>query len=633
MMNKFALSCAIVCIALSGVYAQQNHTGTSSHSNISFSTGRAFLDYKGQRILEDNTAPAYSVTRMMGNPQGTADGIAFDFGARLNGKLYFGFIPYGDSKYPHPVYFRAPVNIADGKATVRIVSMAGTFDMVDWQKREKGTLGYRVTDDSGQMFYDGIVQFKGKGPFEIVPTIVDGPTVNCLTEQGAVISFTTNMPTATAVQIGGRSFPGEEGSTRQEIAVSGLSAATEYPYTVRYGEEELSFSLRTAHKPGARKPFSFTYASDSRAGQGGGERNVWGANHYIMKKIMALGEMKQSRFMQFTGDLINGYLVNKDNMHLQYANWKRAVQPFTHYAPLYAGMGNHEALMHQFVYRSGTDSAVFRINRMPYDTESAEAVFAANFVNPLNGPDSEDGAEYDPNPNRMDFPSYKENVFYYTYDNVAVIVLNSNYWYAPTTAQLYHTSGGMHGYIMDNQLKWMTETVAMLERNKNIDHVFVTVHTPFFPNGGHVRDDMWYNGNNAMRPYVAGLPLDKGIIERRDQLLDVLVNRSKKVRAILTGDEHNYNRLLLTPQTNLYPENYDKPKISLSRTIYQINNGAAGAPYYAQEQTPWTPFVSGFTTQHALVFFHVKGKKIQVEVINPDTLEEVDQFPLITSGK
>jgi hypothetical protein len=123
--------------------------------------------------------------------------------------------------------------------------------------------------------------------------------------------------------------------------------------------------------------------------------------------------------------------------------------------------------------------------------------------------------------------------------------------------------------------------------------------------------------------------MEKGIIERRDQMLDILVNQSKKVRAILTGDEHNYNRLRLTPETTIYPEKYEPAKIKLSRTIYQINNGAAGAPYYAQEQTPWTPFVSGFTTRHALVFFHVKGKKIQVEVLDPDTLEEVDRFNLI----
>ena len=185
---------------------------------------------------------------------------------------------------------------------------------------------------------------------------------------------------------------------------------------------------------------------------------------------------------------------------------------------------------------------------------------------------------------------------------------------------------------MDQQLKWLQSTINSLEQDDNIDHIFVTQHTPCFPNGGHTKDDMWYSGNNHWRSFVGKRPLRKGIIERRDDILNIIVNRSKKVRAILTGDEHNYNRLLLTPETEIYPENYLFPKIELRRSIYQINNGAAGAPYYAQEETPWTPYVSNFTTQNALVFFHVDGKNIWVEVLNPDTLETVDQFWL-TEGK
>jgi len=122
--------------------------------------------------------------------------------------------------------------------------------------------------------------------------------------------------------------------------------------------------------------------------------------------------------------------------------------------------------------------------------------------------------------------------------------------------------------------------------------------------------------------------MPKGIIERRDQILDIIVNNSRKVRAILTGDEHNYCRTHLTPETQIYPETYFFPKIELTRNIYQINNGAAGAPYYSQEQTPWTPYTSNFTTQNAVVFIHVDGESVEVEVLNPDTLEEVDRFKL-----
>jgi hypothetical protein len=139
---------------------------------------------------------------------------------------------------------------------------------------------------------------------------------------------------------------------------------------------------------------------------------------------------------------------------------------------------------------------------------------------------------------------------------------------------------------------------------------------------------MWYHGNNIPRPWINGNPVKKGIIERRDQILDLLINKSKKTIALLTGDEHNYCKTEVGPETRLYLEDYEGEKLTLSRTIYQINNGAAGAPYYAQETTPWTPFTSGFTTQNAVCFFTVEGEKVELVVINPDTLEEIDRLTL-----
>jgi phosphodiesterase/alkaline phosphatase D-like protein len=139
---------------------------------------------------------------------------------------------------------------------------------------------------------------------------------------------------------------------------------------------------------------------------------------------------------------------------------------------------------------------------------------------------------------------------------------------------------------------------------------------------------MWYQGNNLPRAVVGGTPVKKGIIERRDEYLKLIVNESPKVAAILTGDEHNYNKLELGPETEIYPNRYEMEKIVLNRTIFQINNGAAGAPYYAQEVTPWTPHVSNFSTQNALVLIDVEGSKINVRVLNPDTLEKIDEFIL-----
>ncbi|MFO7852890.1 MAG: metallophosphoesterase family protein [Bacteroidota bacterium] len=598
-----------------------------SYSNIYYDEkGCLFTDVSGERAYEKISEPEISIEMASGNPTGTDKGILLDFGNQgLQGFLYYGFIPYGDSKHPHPVYFNSMERIENGKAFIEIAgNMSGRYDMINWEKNQKGTIGYRVVTLYGHFLYDGIVSFKGSGPFEVVPTITEGPFVNLLSHEAATISFSTNYETEAYIEVNNRKFTGKKGK-KHEIAISGLSPSAEYIYTVHYGDNIQEYSFKTAPVPGSRTAFTFAYASDSRSGIGGGERDMYGANFYIMKKIMALAINKNSAFVQFTGDLINGYQQWKQQINLEYANWKRSVQPFGAYIPIYVGMGNHEAITRFFSSEKGFNISV---DRFPFETESAEAVFAENFVMPENGPDSEDGAVYDPSANTVDFPSYRENVFYYTYDNVAVIVLNSDYFYAPSTNMLRYSSGGLHGYIMDRQMEWLDNTIASLEEDTDIDHVFITIHTPFFPNGGHVQDDMWYNGNNGYRPYVAGRPLEKGIIERRDELLDIIVNNNSKVVAILTGDEHNYAITEVSPEMERYPKNYLFNEIELKRTIYQVNNGAAGAPYYAQEETPWTPWVSGFTTQNALVLFHVNGDEIEMEVLNPDTLEEIDRLKL-----
>lgn len=596
------------------------------HHNLNEDEIGSYFLVRGKKYYQAITARDHGLPNMIGNPSGTESGLSFDFqDTLLTGKLYYGFIPFGDSKHPQPVYFRSPATIIKGKASLSILNLGGRYDMIGWKENRKGTLGYRIVDEKGNMIYDGIISFKGTGPFEIDDTIIEGPFVNLLSEHGAVISFKTNTEIKCEVEVNGKKFKGKKGK-RHEIALKGLEPNMKYDYTVVYGNNSQSYSLKTTPEPGSRTKFTFSYASDSRSGSGGGERDLGGANAYIMKKIMALNSFKGVSFMQFTGDMITGYKSYMDEAELEYANWKRSIEPFAHYFPVYTGMGNHEALTN--IYFDPETKIRIEIDKFPFNTQSSEYLYAREFVNPTNGPVSEDGASYDPSTSTEDFPSYSENVYYYTYDNVAMVVMNSNYWYAPSSRFLQFVSGNLHGYIMDNQLSWLEKTIAKLEKDENIDHIFVTQHTPFFPNGGHIQDDMWYGGKNDYRAVVAGKRLAKGIIERRDELLEIVVNKSAKVRAILTGDEHNYCKTEVGPETKRYPNVYLPQKIELKRTVYQINNGAAGAPYYSQEQTPWTPFTSGFTTQNALVFFHVDGDSVEMEVINPVTLEKVDSLKL-----
>ncbi len=569
------------------------------------------------------------LAKARGKFQGTEEGLTVDFGMPdFHGTMYYGFIPYGDSRHPLPVYFKTPAPIASGKAVIKIKdALGGRYDMVGWEKNGIGTFGYRVVDSEGLFLYDGKITFTGKGPFEVVPTVIEGPMVNLVGPDSAVISFVTQLPATGEISINGQAFTESQPGTHHEIHLTGLAPASSYDYTLRVGAWSQSFGLTTAPQAGSRAPFTFAYASDSRNGQGGGERDLYGTNFYIVKKIMALSLQQNAAFFQFSGDMIDGYLVDDGQMNLQYANWKRAIEPFAHYFPVYVSMGNHEAFMRTFADESGKRISV---DRFPYETESGEAIFARNFTLPTNGPLSEDGESYDPDPTKQDFPTYQENVFWYQHGNVAVVVLNSNYWYAPMSQSGINAVGGNpHAYLMDGQIKWLDSTLEWMEQDSTIDHIFVSQHTPAFPNGGHVADDMWYNGKNDTRAFVAGKPLRQGIIERRDTYLDLVVNQSSKVRALLTGDEHNYARTEVGPTTNIYPDDWALPRIELKRTIWQVNNGAAGAPYYAQEATPWSNMVQGFTTQNALVLFDVNGTKISMRVLNPDTLEEVDGFQLV----
>lgn len=596
------------------------------HTNITEENGQlVFTDSTGTKLPLFEKKGPYTLNQLRTNPTGGDSGVTFDFdNPELNGKVYFGLIEGPDKiRHSYPVY-AASATITDGVTRINIIKeLSGLYDFTGWQETGRIRLGYRILNHLGEMLYDGKLNVAGAGPFMVDTSIIEGPFINLVTHRSAVVSFETNYAAAARVIVNGRTFGDNTPVTHHEIALDDLQPNTEYSYTVTCGNYEDPYQFHTAPAPGSRLPFTFAYASDGRANYGGGERDIWGTNAYVLKRLGVAAMLKDARFIQFTGDLIDGFTSSPGEMMLEYANCKRAIEPFAHYLPFIAGCGNHELLMHQF----GAKKPRARVDQFPFDSTSAEVVFARNVVNPRNGPKSEDNAVYDPGPERDDFPPYAETVFYYTYDNVAMVVLNSDYWYA-TTAFRAQTGGNPHGYVMDNQLAWLETTLVTLEADPDLDHVFVTIHTPLFPNGGHVEDDMWYEGNNAVRPVIAGKPVAVGIIERRDQLLDLLMNHSTKVHAVLTGDEHNYSLLCIDDHMPMYPEDWPHPKLQKIRPLWQINNGAAGAPYYGREETPWAAHVRSFSTQNALVLFHVDGRSVTCGVINPDTMEKLDEFEL-----
>ena len=181
--------------------------------------------------------------------------------------------------------------------------------------------------------YDGRIGFEYDKEFEVKPTIIEGPTLHRLTSNSTVVRIVLNKSAKTALRINNKIIASSE-KLVHEIVVENLGPNTTYLYEFEEIQSRV-FSLKTSPDRGSESPFTFSYASDSRSGQGGGERDLYGANAYVMNRIMAFNKLRNVAFMQFTGDMINGYLTNREEMDLQYANWKRSLEPFSHYKPVY----------------------------------------------------------------------------------------------------------------------------------------------------------------------------------------------------------------------------------------------------------------------------------------------------------
>jgi hypothetical protein len=201
-----------------------------------------------------------------------------------------------------------------------------------------------------------------------------------------------------------------------------------------------------------------------------------------------------------------------------------------------------------------------------------------------------------------------------------MIVLNSEYWKSSNPA----VAGSPEGYVMDQQLKWLDRTIQRFEADPKIDHIFVNLHSCLFPNGDHTDAGMWFDGHNDARPMINGVRAAKGIIERRDELIDVAINHSKKVVGFLVGSEHNFAFLEVTPDLPIYPADYALPKLKISRKFYYINNGGGGAySYELFYNTPWWKHFQHFTVPPTLALFTVEGKSVSMRVLNPETFENI----------
>jgi hypothetical protein len=620
----------------------------------------------------------------------------------LQGKIYSGQFPFEseESDYDYARYrYGRDIESGVGKPRVLDKFFASTpkYNANGWPydpSEASMVLGYRlelmrlVNKASGKGgaacewlgFYDGRVGITGdSGGISRVNTITEGPFVTRLnsdTPGKVVFVWETDMHRNGEdwqVLLAGPYEAGTESPETGDFAasqaeymmekvtenpgtdrayvlyqhsmrVTGLQPDSRYFYYVQGTNMPAGVPVRTPIYPFTTAPrpgegsVSFAFASDSREGGMGGLQNYMGVNFGIMSWTARDAYRRGADFYIFGGDLINGYTSETWDFRLQLKAWKQATMGFWRSRPVYPAMGNHETLINRFGDIMGYG---ITLDKWPYSTDSAEAIFAEQFWNPVNGPKPSD-------PRR---PTYDENVYSFQYGPVLCIAFNNNYWYSRDEYSARY-GGSPEGYMMDDQLDWIEKALAEAESDRSVRYIVLYAQEPVWPNGGHVKDAMWYYGDNNVAAFTS--KADKmvqdpagGIIEVRNRFWEA-VAKSSKTAAVLVGDEHNYHRTLIdkTTPVGLYPQDDTdgdgkldtySPNPAFKFPVWHLCAGTAGAPYYAEEKTPWQDagYMKRFSSQQGYLMLHADKRRISAEFITKtgQVLDKVDNLMAIRNDR
>ncbi len=566
------------------------------------------------------------------DPSGFA--LRLDLGdTALYGRVYAGQAYFDEklSDYPE-TRFRTSSAITAGKAilTLRTYFDEGAKSNANgWSDR--GVLGYRLDllrlvkgSPVHAGIFDSRVHFK-KVDSLIVPvvSIVQPPMVGCVVSDHpgwCIVTFTVDRPALGWIEVDslGR-FSANGTQERHEIVIDGLRPSASYRYravAVARGDTARTPWLRFQSAPpkGAGHVI-FAYAGDGRAATGGGEYEYAGVNRQVGSQIARQMVRLGASFLLFGGDLIAGYTNSLDEFRMELMAFREAYGPLLYSIPLYSALGNHEALLN--FYDDGSRRGM-GMDRWPYSSESAEAVFARELVQPTNGPAPAPG-----------LPPYRESVFSFQYGPVKIIVMNNNYWFTSHNG-IEEFGGSPEGYILPDQMAWIATELEHAEQDSTVKHVMLMAQEPVFPAGGHMGDAMWHSGNNTRRARKIesgkAVPLGPGMIDMRNELW-TLVSGAKKVAVVLGSDEHNYQRMLIDRTTPVGIPSIDdingngilddgrfSPNPGFRFPTWFVVSGGAGAPYYTQDTAPWSVQSRFFTPQTHFILFKADATTIGLEV-------------------
>ncbi len=566
---------------------------------------------------------------------------------KIYGDIYTGPYPFEKDETDYSYKrFRSRSKISKGIGYINISYLL--MDVVNSEGWiDKGTIIVKFVlylekegEDEYLGNYEARLEFKKDGKkFIKVPSIIEGPMIHLVNSDDPstiVISFKTSDPVNSEIFIPGLGlFMGNPDSVRHEIKIKGLEPDSIYRYRVRYGENVTNnYKFRTAPSESV-KQIVFAYTGDSRAGITKDDERLMGVNHKTMERLINLAYQKNASLLLQGGDMINGYTSSKADFQTQLHSWKNSLSGFWRERPVYTCIGNHEALINEYILKNRKRRKEFGLDKWPYATESAEAVIAEELVHFRNGPEVSDKRR----------PTYSENVYSFRFGFVKFIVFNNNYWRG-----WMDFGGSPEGFIFDDQLNWIKKELDEGEKDPKVKYIILFAQEPVFPNGGHVKDCMWYYGNNDVRgaiyfPEQKKMVLEKkGIIEVRNELVRMIDN-NKKVAAVLGSDEHAYHKTLINNSVPIgkpgEKDNYS-PLSDLKHSTWYIVSGGAGAPYYSEESSPWNKFWKGnknrpennwaekgayyYSSQENIFIFDATSDRISMTVFNPYG-EKLDFFP------
>ncbi len=516
------------------------------------------------------------------------------------GEVYVGVFPEA-AELSYPIYRLVGTFVLSDSLHVIARFHLGDLespqiDINDFRTHHAGRIAVRlIFFGPDALVVDRILGYSrdNKGLYHRASALVEGPFVDCVTDTSAIISFEFDqavegrlwlLPTDQTILF-------SEKQSKHEIRLSGLAPKQTYRYGIDYQDRgwkysSSEYSFRTAPSPGSMKPFRFVVASDCRGAYGGAESDVEGVNRGVLKTLLNLAYSREADFVLFPGDLVGGSSSDPLEMERQFRSFKRAAGPVGSRIPIYEGMGNHDQ---SGFWIAGGSSRDFLPRR---GDESGEVLFARQFVNPENGPA----------PAGPEFPPYSETVYSFDWGSAHFVMLNSNYFQKGSGEKAAELRGRLQGEMRVEQLDWLeSDLEAARQRGQKL--LFVFAHEPAFPNGGHVEDGMWWNGQ---KPEILAI---------RQRFWKILC--AHQVTAAFFGHEHNYSRTLIDKEVHA---EFDFP-------VWQIVTGGGGAPYYNRDESvPWAHAVKAFYPLSHICLLEVSGAEVWLTVLSEQgtTIERVN---------